>query len=222
MDQQSLFLLLQQQKKKKKKREDINHLRYSFEILDNLWKERSKCTAGIKQNASEKSYFSWRPFAFSDYWRNTLRNKNLMKVMTHLPWEVPFQKINVLEKRRKFMLWSILWETRLMKCLNHFLIIWFFLMFLKKFANLCDNRGIMSTHTFHSAFVINKLSDIGCFWLYSNNYLQTLRKNCHSDLKCLSFISTKFYEQSLICLIICHLFKLWSNGQIYDQNRSLK
>ena len=144
---------------KKKK----GYLRYSFEILEILWKERSKCTAGIKQNASEKSYFSWRPFAFSDYWRNTLRNKNLMKVMTHLPWEVSFQKINVLQKRRKLILWSILWATRLMKWLKHFRLIWFFLMFLKKFVNLCDNRGIMSTHTFHSAFVINKFYDIKWF-----------------------------------------------------------
>ena len=130
--------------KKKEKKGDIKiHLRYSFEILDNLWKEKSKCTAGIKQNASEKSYFSWRPFAFSDYWRNTLRNDNLIKVMTHLPWGVSFQKISVLEKRRKLILWSILWKTRLMKCLNHLLIIWLFLMFLKKFVSLCDNGGIM-------------------------------------------------------------------------------
>ena len=129
-----------------KKKKSI-HLRYSFEILDKLWKERSKCNAGIKQNASEKSYFSWRPFAFSDYWRNTLRNDNLIKVMTHLPWGVSFQKTSSIQKRRNDILWSILWKTRLMRCLKHFLIIWFLLILFKKFDNLCDIREFMLTHT---------------------------------------------------------------------------
>ena len=148
MDQQNLFLLRKEKKTKQNKtKERKSYLMYSFEILEILWKERSKCTAGIKQNASEKSYFSWRPFAFSDYWRNTLRNKNLMKVMTHLPWEVSFQKINVLQKRRKLILWSILWETRLMRWLKQFLNIWFFLILFEKFDNLCDIRIFMLTHT---------------------------------------------------------------------------
>ena len=52
MDQQKC---VSSQKKK-------GYLRYSFEILEILWKERSKCTAGIKQNASEKSYFFLETF----------------------------------------------------------------------------------------------------------------------------------------------------------------
>ena len=38
-----------QKRKSKEKKNKRNNLRYSFEILENLWKERTKCTAGIKQ-----------------------------------------------------------------------------------------------------------------------------------------------------------------------------
>ena len=158
----NLFLLRKEKKTKQNKRKK-GYLRYSFEILEILWKERSKCTAGIKQRHQKNRIFlgdlSLSLITGEIHWEN----KNLMKVMTHLPWEVSFQKINVLQKRRKLILWSILWETRLMRWLKHFLLIWFFLMLLKKFVNLCDNRGIMSTHTFHSTFVINKFYDIEWF-----------------------------------------------------------
>ena len=42
-----IFLLRKENQKKRKTNK--NYLRYSFEILENLWKERTKCTAGIKQ-----------------------------------------------------------------------------------------------------------------------------------------------------------------------------
>ena len=52
-------ILRKEKKIKSLEKEKAYRLRYSFEILDILWKERSKCSAGIKQNASEKQYFSW-------------------------------------------------------------------------------------------------------------------------------------------------------------------
>ena len=86
------------EKKRKEKKRKKNHFGYSFEILEILWKERSMCTAGIKQNASENCIFlgdlSHSLITGEIHW-----NKNLMEVMTHLPWEVSFQKILVLQTR---------------------------------------------------------------------------------------------------------------------------
>ena len=136
----NLFLLRKEKKRKEKKRKrKKNYLRYSFEILEILWEERSKCTAGIKQRHQKNRIFlgdlSQSLITGEIHWEN----KNLMKVMPHLPWEVSFQKINDIEKRRKLKLWSILWETRLMRWLKHLLYIWFFLILFKKFVNLCYN-----------------------------------------------------------------------------------
>ena len=104
MDPQDISSLKRKSKEKKNKR---NYLRYSFEILENLWKERSKCTAGIKQMHQKLKQF------FGDFSHSLItgeilwENKSLIKVMTHLPWEVPFQKTNVVQKRRNDILWSI-------------------------------------------------------------------------------------------------------------------
>ena len=96
-----------------KKKPKENNLRYSFEILENLWKERSKCTAGIKQMHQKLKQF------FGDFSHSLItgeilwENKSLIKVMTHLPWGVSFQKTGAIQKRRNGILWSILWELGL-------------------------------------------------------------------------------------------------------------
>ena len=137
-----------QKRKSKEKKNKRNNLRYSFEILENLWKERTKCTAGIKQMHQKlKQIFL---VTFHILWlleKYSEKTKSQIKVMTHLPWGVPFQKTFVISKRRNKLLWSTTWETRLMRWLNNFLIIWVFLILVKKFDNLCDIRIFMLSHT---------------------------------------------------------------------------
>ena len=72
-----------QEKKRKEKKRKKNHFGYSFEILEILWKERSMCTAGIKQNASENCIF--------------------FLVTFHILW--------LLEKYTEIKIWWRLWLT---------------------------------------------------------------------------------------------------------------